>query len=246
MVGGHDVRSKKVGKAYSYIEEGVEYPAEEMPVMYPRRSYQSEFLGRGKEVVFEIIDSPVKEEYENKKLKERFVSTDMRITQYYFFSRKKIPAIKKRDDIIIMQLTTGEEFIIDAKSGCVASGVAKDVPTKNQTEVRPKNTRTYPDSNFSYQGDGLYIESNVTYSVNERKPGSVVPVKAKADGNVQECKLKSDDLWIINYGYYLPQAHEKYLSSYCECTRLKFEKDEYLYEMIKKKCPTFKIPALAK
>lgn len=245
-VGGHEVSADRMGKAYTYVEEGVEYPTEDMALMYPRRSYESEFRGRGKEGTFDIVDSPVREEFENKKLKERFVSTDMRITQYSFFPRKKIPAIKKRDDKIIMQLTTGEEFTIDAKTGRVVAGVAKDVAPKNQIEVRPANTRTFPDSDFSYQGEGIYIETKVTYNKDEKKPGSIVPVRAMVDGKLQECKLKSDDLWTRDYGYYLPQGHEKYLSSGWDCTRFKFEKDEELYEMIKQKCPSFKFPALIK
>ncbi|MBA2406163.1 MAG: hypothetical protein H0V66_15415 [Bdellovibrionales bacterium] len=243
-VGGHDVRAERMGKGYSTIEESVELPADETPLIYPRRSYQQEFMGRGKEGTFEIIDSPVKEVFENKKLVERYLSTDMRITQYSFFPRNNIPAIKKRDDKIIMRLTTGESIVIDAKSGRVINGAAKDLPPKNQTEIRPTNTRTFPDSDFSYQGEGLYIESKVTYNKDERSPGSIVPVKAMVDGKLQECKLKSDDLWTSDYGYYLPQEHEKYLSSYWSCKRFAFEKDEDLYAMIKKKCPTFKFPAL--
>lgn len=243
-VGGHDVSADKMGQAYTYVEEGVEYPVEEMELMYPRRSYEQEFMGRGKEGTFEIIDSPIREEYVNKKLTQRFISTDMRITQYSFFPRNNIPAIKKRDDKIIMKLTTGEDIVIDAKTGRIASGVAKDVAPKNQIEVRPTNKRTFPDSDFSYQGQGLYIETKVTYNKDERNPGSLVPVKAIVDGQPQECKLKSEDLWIRDYGYYLPQTHENYLSSYWECKRYKFETDEELYGMIKKTCPTFKFPPL--
>ena len=243
-VGGHDVNADKMGKAYSYIEDGVEYPVEEMALMYPRRSYEQEFLGRGKEVTFEIIDSPIREEYVNKKLTQRFTSTDMRITQYAFFPRNNTPAIKKRDDKLIMKLTTGEDIVIDAKTGRVAAGVAKDLPPKNQIEVRPTNKRTFPDSDFSYQGEGLYIETKITYNKDERSPGSLVPVKAIVDGQPQECKLKSEDLWVRDYGYYLPQADEHYLSSYWECKRYKFEKDDELYALIRKTCPTFKFPPL--
>jgi hypothetical protein len=243
-VNGHDVDADKMGKSYTYIEDGVEYPVDEMELMYPTRSYQQEFLGRGKEVTFEIIDSPIREEFVNKKLTQRFRSTDMRITQYAFFPRTLIPAIKKRDDKLIMKLTTGEDIVIDAKTGRIAGGVAKDVAPKNQIEVRPTNKRTFPDSDFSYQGEGLYIETKVTYNKDERKPGSMVPVKAIVDGQPQECKLKSEDLWIRDYGYYLPQDHENFLSSYWECKRYKFEKDEELYDLIKKTCPTFKFPPL--
>jgi hypothetical protein len=247
VVGGYEIDADRMGpQAYSYIEEGVEYSSEDMAPMYPQRSYSDSYEGRGKESVFEIVDMPVKEVYKNKKLVERYQSTDLRITQLTFFPRKNVPSVKKRDDKIIMKLTTGEEMTVDAKTGRVISGAGKEIPAKNKVEVRPTDKRTYPDSDFSYQGEGLYIESKVTDNKDERKPGSIVPVKALVDGVLQVCKLKSEDIWQRDYGSYIPFGEEGSLSSEWHCTRLKFQKDEELYALIKKTCPTFKFPPLAK
>lgn len=246
VVGGYDISADRMGQGLPYVEEGVEYTGEDAQTMYPKRSYSDSYEGRGKQSVFEIVDMPVKEVYENKKLKERYVSTDMRMTQYTFFPRKNVPSIKKRDDKIIMKLTTGEEIVVDAISGRIVSGAAKSIPAKNPVEIRPTNKRTFPDNDFSYQGEGLFIESKVTYNKDERKPGSIVPVKALVDGKWQECKLKSDDLWAYDYGAYLPQGSDGYFSSEWSCTRFKIETDEEFYALIKKTCPTFKFPPLAK
>ena len=251
-VSGYDLYSDQMGPASTYYEEGVEYPVDEyIGLMYPKRLYSDTFLGRSKEGTFEVIDSPVRTDFEGKttKINGRYVSTDMRINQYSFFPRKVVPAIKMRETEFELTLTTGEKIVVDKKTGRVISGVAKEVPPKNQLENRVdaqgnKNTRQYPDTDFIYEGDGLYIETHVGYSVDEKKPGSIVPVKALVDGKWQECKLKSDDLWVSNYGYYLPQGHENFLSSGWSCTRYKFQTDEELYKMIKKKCPTFKFPKL--
>jgi hypothetical protein len=246
VVGGYGIDADRMGKSYSYVEEGVEYPSEEMEAMYPKRSYSDSFEGRGKESVFEIVDMPVREEFENKKLKERFLSTDIRMTQLTFFPRKNVPSVKKRDDKLIMKLTTGEEITVDSKSGRVVSGAAKEIPAKNQVEVRPTNKRTFPDTDFTYQGEGLFIESKVTYNNDERKPGNLVPVKAIVNGKQQVCKLKSDDIWQYDYGSYIPHGQEGYLSSEWSCTRLKFQKDEELYALIRKTCPAFQFPPLVK
>lgn len=246
VVGGYDVDAGRMGTGFPYVEEGVELTGEDAQTMYPKRTYSDTYEGRGKQSVFEIVDMPVREDYENKKVKERYISTDMRITQLTFFPRKNVPSIKKRDDKIIMKLTTGEEVIVDAITGRVVGGVAQSISAKNPVEIRPTNKRMYPDNDFSYQGEGLFIESKVTYNKDERKPGSIVPVKALVDGKWQECKLKSDDLWAYDYGAYLPRGSEGYFSSEWTCTRFKIETDEEFYALIKKTCPTFKFPPLAK
>lgn len=252
-VGGYDLYSDQMGPSATYVEEGVEYPTDDeyVGLMYPRRVYSDSFLGRGKENSFEIVDSPVRTDFEGKsdKVKGRYVSTDMRITQYSFFPRKNVPAIKMEGDKFILTLTTGEEIVVDKNTGHVISGVAKEVAAKNPLQNRVdaqgnKNIRQFPDTDFVYQGEGLYIETHLGYSKDEKKPGSIVPVKALVDGKWQECKLKSDELWVSNFGYYLPQGHENFLSSGWSCTRFKFQRDEDLYKLIKKKCPTFKFPKL--
>lgn len=253
-VSGYDIYSYQMGPSSTYVEDTVEYlPDEDIGLMYPKRVYSDSFIGRGKDGNFEIVDSPVRTDFIGKTatINGRYVSTDMRITQYSFFPRKNVPAIKKTESEMILKLTTGEEIVIDIKTGHVVSGVAKEVAPKSQIENRVdaegnKNIRQYPDTDFSYQGEGIYIETHLGYSKDEKKPGNIVPVKAFVDGKVQECKLRSDDLWVTSYGYYLPQGHENFLSSYWNCTRFKFQKDEELYYMIKKKCPMFKFPALIK
>jgi hypothetical protein len=245
IVAGYDVSVDKMGKAFTTIEDGIESTGDDYPPLYPNRSYSANFEGRGKEGVLSIVDSPVKEVYQNKKLKERYLSTDLRITEYSFFPRKNVPAIKMREGKMFLKLTTGEEVIIDSKSGRIVSGVAKEVPPKNQIEIRPTNKRIYPDNDFSYNGDGLYIESRVFPNKDEKKPGSVVSVRAIVDGKKQECKLRSEEIWKYEYGYYLPQGHKDYLSSMWSCTRYRFETDEDFYKMIKKSCPHFQLPRLA-
>ncbi len=251
--GGFDINLDHMGPSSSYIEDGVEYSPDEMEPMYPKRVLTNEYLARGKEGSFDVIDSPVRVNYVGKsdKIYNRFISTDMRITQYAFFPRKIVPSVKVRDDKILMTLTTGEEIAVDKKSGRIVAGAAKEVSPKNQVENRldskgNKNVRTYPDSDFSYEGKGLFIISKLTSNRDERKPGSIVPVRAIVDGKVQECKVKSEDIWVHDYGYYLQEDHEKYLSSYWSCTRFKFEKDEELYKLVKTKCPDFKFPDLTK
>lgn len=245
IVAGYDVSVDKMGKAFTSVEDGIESTGEDYPPLYPNRSYSASFEGRGKEGVLSIVDSPVKEVYQNKKLKERYLSTDLRITEYSFFPRKNVPAIKMREGKTFLKLTTGEEVIIDSKSGRIVSGVAKEVPPKNQIEIRATNKRIYPDNEFSYVGDGLYIESRILPNKDEKKPGSVISVRAIVDGKKQECKLRSEEIWKYEYGYYLPQGHKDYLSSMWSCTRYKFETDEDFYKMIKKNCPNFELPSLA-
>jgi hypothetical protein len=225
-------------------------PEDEIEMIYPKRVYSQDYEGRGKENSFSVVDSPVREDYKGtgnkRKVYERYVSTDMRIINYAFFPRKVTPSVRKRDFRVIMTLTTGESIVLDDKSGRIISGVAIELPAKNPVEKRPANTRTFPDTDFVYQGEGIYIETRVSYNLNESRPGNLVPVRGYADGKLQECKLKSEDIWVRDYGYYLPQGHERFLSSGWQCTRYKFQTDEELYAMIRKKCPTFKFPPMVK
>lgn len=251
---GYDVYAQRMGVGMPYIEEGIEYPADEYPgSQFPKRVYSHNFEGRGKEGNLQVVDSPVREEIaENgKKVKERFLSTDMRLNEYSFFPRLVVPSIRKREGKIQMRLGTDEEIVLDESTGRIISGVAKEVPAKNMIEKRLDklgngNTRTFPDTDFVYTGDAIWIEHKVTYNNDETKPGNTVVAKANVEGKVQECKLKSDNIWTRNWGYYLPQGHEKFLSSSWQCTKYKFEKDEDLYALIKKTCPAFKFPPLAK
>ena len=246
VVSGYSINSDKLGQSYSYIEDGIESSSDEMAPMYPARDYAMDFEGRGKDGSFSIVDSPIKEVYQNKKLKERYLSTNLRITEYSFFPRNNVPSIKKRDDKLIMKLTTGEDIVVNSKTGRIISGVAQEAAPKNQIENRPNDKRIYPDSDFSYQGEGLYIESRILPNKDEKKPGSLVSVKAIVEGKKQECKLKSEDIWQYDYGSYLPKEDKDYLSSEWSCTRFKFEKDEDLYTLIKKTCPSFRFPKLVK
>jgi hypothetical protein len=246
IVGGYDIYAKRMGKPYSHYEDGKEILDENNRAIYPNRNYSYDFEGRGKENSFAIIDFPVKEIYAGEKIQERYHSTDLRMTEYTFFPRANIPSIKKRDDKVLMKLTTGEQLVIDAITGRITGGVAKEVPAKNEIETRGNKRMIYPDTDFNYQGGGLFIESRVTFSKDEKTPGSIIPVKALVDGKLQECQFKSEELWESASGHYLPEEHPHYSASAWKCTRLKFEKDEELYQMIRKKCPDFKFPKLIK
>lgn len=249
---GYDVYTQRIGVGMPYVEEGVEYPADEYPgSQFPKRVWNYEYFGRGKDGNLQVVDSPVREEFKAKKVMERFISTDMRLNEYSFFPRLVVPSIRKREGKIQMKLTTGEEIILDETTGRIIGGVGKEVPAKNPVEKRLDkygngNVRTFPDTDFVYTGDALWIEHKVTHNNDEKKPGNLVTAKANVEGKVHECKLKSDHLWVLNWGYYLPQAHERYLSSGWQCTKYKFEKDEELFALIRKTCPAFKFPALVK
>lgn len=251
---GFDVYAERMGIGMPYVEEGVEYPADEYPgPQYPKRVYGIDFEGRGKESNLQIVDSPVREEFveKGKKLNERFLSTDMRLTGYNFFPRLVVPSVRVREGKISLKLGTGENIEVEASTGRVIGGVAKEVPAKKMIEKRLDklgngNVRTFPDTDFIYTGDAIWIETKVTDSLDEKKPGNLVTARANVDGKVQECKLKSENIWVRNWGYYLPQGHDRYLSSGWQCVKFKFETDQELFTMIKKTCPTFKFPALAK
>lgn len=106
--------------------------------------------------------------------------------------------------------------------------------------------RTYLDNKFSYDGDALFIQSVLHPNLNEKEPGSLVSVRAKVKGEWQECKLRSEDLWVKKTGHYLPKTDEKHAHSFWSCTKFKFERDEDLYGLVKKTCPSFKFPAFVK
>ena len=244
LVGRYKTKADKMGTTVPYVDEGVEYGPEDHAPMSPIRSFTNIYDGRGKENSFDIEEIPFHEEYNNK-LTRRYYTSESRITNLAFFPRKNVPSIKQRDGKIIMKLTTGEELIINQKTNRVIEGVVKEVPAKNPLEVRGLKKVIYPDTDISYQGEGLYIETKIT-AKDQRKPGNLVAVKALVDGKVQVCKLKSEDIWQRNYGYYLKLDQPGYLNSVWDCRRFKFQKDEELYSLIKKSCPSFKFPPLAK
>lgn len=245
---GHDFYAEKMGLPMQQLFSD-STPEDEIEMVYPKRTYGQDYDGRGKESSLSIVDSPIREDYKGtgtkRKVYERYLSTDMRISNFAFFPRKVVPSVRKRDGQVILTLTTGESFILDDKTGRVVGGVASEFPAKNQVEKRPDNTRTFPDTDFVYHGDGIFIETRVGYNSNEASPGNLVPVRAIVNGKTQECKLKSEDIWVRDYGYYLPQGHERFLSSGWQCTRYKFQTDQQLYELIRKNCPTFEFPVLA-
>jgi len=236
----YEINIDKIGDDYSAITKGQENNSEGL--IQAKRAYNNSFLSRGKENSFEIIENPVRTDYINGKIDERYVSEDLRISRYAFFPRKVVPSVKLRDDKIIMKMTTGEEFVMNAKSGKIISGVAKSIPAKQKMENKTdKNGKKYvlnfPDTEFAYRGEGLYIETKLA-------AGTFVPVRAFVDGQMQECKMKSADLWENHQGHFSPKSDPKYSSSRWSCSKFKFEKDEDLYSMIKKQCPAFKFPAL--
>lgn len=242
--GGYDVSAEQMGEGKPLIEDGNVISTEVAQPLYPKRSYSNQYYNRGKENNFEIIDGPVKELSRGGAPYERYNSTDLRITQYAFFPRKVVPSVKHRGDKIIMKMTTGEEIVVNAKSGKIESGAAKDIPAKKGVETRKggADVRTYPKTDFAYTGDALYIQSQLTAAKDAKEPGSIVSVKALVDGKPQECKVKSEDIWEYKSGFYIPSDEQSKWS----CAKFKFEKDEELYDLVKNKCPSFKFPALVK
>lgn len=241
---GFSVRGGKLGPDKPQVEDGITYSIEEYGGTYPKRYYDYKFEGRSHQSDFTVADFPVTEEYNSQgKVKQRYGSTEIRLTHYTFFPRKVVPSIKKREDKLLMTMSTGEQMVLDAKTGKVIDGVGKEVPGKKPVETRTGKKRFYPPTDFVYQGQGLWIES-VTGDTDTRRPGNIIPVKANVDGKIQECKMKSEDLWSLSVGSHLKPDQAGYLNSYYTCFQNKFKTDKEFYEMIHKQCPEFKFPAL--
>jgi hypothetical protein len=210
----------------------------------PRRTYNYNFAGGLKENSFSVTDAPIREKFHKGVVADRFISSDLRTTTYTFFPRKRPPAIQKSESEVKITLTTGEEIIVDAKTGRIKSGKAKETAAKDAVKYRASDKLIYPEADFQYEGDGLFIVSKLDHRKDEQRPGNQVSVKAYANGQLQECSLEAEQIWEKKFGYYLPKEHPKYLSSYWSCTKIKFDRDEELYEMIRKKCPGFQFPEL--
>ena len=248
--GGYSVTASKLGAPSTTLVKG-QVPEDEKAPIYIDRTFSNLYQGRGKENTFEVIDAPIKEVYTDGKLNKRYVSTDFKRIQYSFFPRKVVPSIKARGKDLVMKMTTGEEIVVHAKTGKIISGVGKEVPWSKNVVTKVKNSKekqvmTYIDNEFSYEGQGIYIQSVQHPEVNEKDTGSVVPVRAKVNGELQECKLKSEDLWELKSGHYLPESDKDFDKSKWACHKFKFEKDQDLYDLIKKTCSNFKFPALIK
>lgn len=224
-VDGFTINSNRYGDPYTYVESTNETDE----IYYPKRSYDYDFPNRGKEATFTVVDSPIKEKYDSKgNIIERYPSSDIKITNYMFFPRKKVPSITQRNGKTYMTLTTGEKVIFNAESGQVDGGAFIEEKA-NTVEVRKKDKRFYPDKKFSYQGEGIWIESKITYVKDEREPGSVLPIHSLVAGKKHTCKMKSEDLFETNKW---------------SCSKFKFTTDQEFYSALKKKCPNFKFPRL--
>lgn len=237
--------SSPSGASMPVIEEG--QVITDADLTSPEKSFSWDFLGRGKEMSFTVIDTPVRDEFDpkTKKVKERFLSTNFRMTNYYYFPRKVIPAVSTTESEFVVTMTTGEKITYDRRTGNPIAGVAGMVPSTNRVVKRAGYTETFSDKVYKYKGEGLFLEAPVTYDHDARETGGTVVAKGIVGGVEQACSLKSDDLFVRDYGYNLKKDEPGYLNSCWNCTRFKFEKDEDLYKMIKLKCPTFKFPALA-
>jgi hypothetical protein len=241
-VDGFEISAEKYGKDSIYIEDGTAYSD---MIMNPKRDFSYEGVDH-KDAMFSVVDSPIKEKYgANGKVIDRYSSTDIKITNYMFFPRRVTPTVKIRDDKMYMTLITGEKVVFDAKTGKVLDGAFIETPD-NKTETRTKEKRFYPDSNFTYRGEGIWLEAPVTYNTDYRRAGSIIPIKSLIDGKSYQCDVKSEDLFETNWGYYMPQENEGWLNSGWSCFRFKFETDQAFYAFIKEKCPNFKMPYLAK
>lgn len=242
-VNGITVVADKYGEEMSYIEEGKEY--DDMDTMFPARKYDYEFK-HPNQAMFTITDWPVAEKYNSsKKVIERYSSTNIKMTNYMFFPRSVTPAVVQENDKIYMTLATGEKVIFDAKTGKPIDGAFEEKP-KNMTQYRTAEKRFFPNSEFNYRGDGIWLEAKVLYNDNEMKPGHMLPIKSRVDGKEYTCKLKSEDLFTRDFGYLLEPDRPMYLNSGWQCTRFKYENDADFYAAIKASCPNFKFPELAR
>lgn len=241
IVSGFTIQANRYGKAYPYVEEREETDK----LYYPQRTYGYSFPGRGKEALLTIIDSPIKEKYDSKgEVIDRYPSSDIKITNYMFFPRNVVPSVTQRNGKNYMTLTTGEKVIFDAKTGKVEYGAFLEEKSDN-TVVRSNQKRFYPDTKFSYQGEGIWIEAKTTASIDEiSTAGTLIPIRSNIGGKISTCKMKSEELFQITSGHYLDKSSPKYEQSKWSCNKFRFNTDEEFYAAIKKKCPDFKFPRL--
>lgn len=235
-ISSHEILSGKFGKGF-FQKRKINKTITISETLYPTRQYSQNFAGRGKENIFEVVDASIATTTSKKGKKSYYLNDEnLRISQYTFFPRKVVPAIKVDDQKIVMTLTTGEIINIDKKTGRVVSGVAVENIVDNNTVKDKRGLLTYPDTDFSYKGEGLFIKTILTQGKDQRGPGSNVEVQAYADGTLQSCPLKSQEIWETKAG---KDSEGKWV-----CKKIVPETDQDFYKIIREKCPDFKFPPL--
>lgn len=244
---GFDISSKYYGEKRNQVDGGIE---SETDFVYPNRSYDFDFEGRGNFITFSVIDMPVKEIYKNvnsngkieKKLHERYESTSIRITNYNFFPRVLIPDYELANQEVTVLLPTGEKAIFDEVTGKVKNGVFREIETSQNISKSASSNLIFPNKSFEYVGVGIWIESRITGAADEREPGHKVKIKAWSQNKLQVCTVMSQEVFKECQGFRLAPEHPKYSSSKYSCIKLKQGSDQEFFDFIKFKCPNFIIP----
>lgn len=247
-VSSHKIILKKSGQAFKSQLYGMVYnndkkksfkkliiAEKENKLIYPVREFGQMFTGRNKESVLRIVDQAVMIEKKPNQLIERDMTPlEPRVTEYSFFPRKTVPAVKIVGENIEVYLPTGEKVVFNGKTGRPkADGVFQEANPVKPVEVKKGNkTLIYPTNDLAYKGDGLFIENSITGTANKK-----AIVKGNVNGEVQSCELSYSDIWLKKTGY--DKEYGKW-----SCNLFAFEKDEELYKMIREKCPEFKFPKL--
>ncbi|GEM_PF-6110412 len=155
-----------MGNIVDTIDKGESVETYEPTV--PHRDWSAEFPGRSHQMTITVTDWPVLEDKDSKgeSVKQRYNSANLTMTRYTFFPRKVTPAISKVDGQMLMTLPTGESVAFNEKTRRVESGAFKETLRSDKgvgstfTRENGDRRRYYkPDSDFSYEGKGVWIET---------------------------------------------------------------------------------------
>ncbi len=246
---GFSFEAHTMGSVYDSVEDGA--VIETFQPTVPHRDWNAEFAGRSHQGFLTVTDWPVLEDKDSKskEVKERYNSTNITMTRYSFFPRKVTPAMSKVDGEMVMTLPTGENVVFDAKTRRVKDGAFKETDRSDNGVgssfiSKNGNLRTYmkPDTDVSYKGRGVWIETKVTSQKDEFE-GSTITIRTgsptcKGTG-CSSCVVPTSDVYEKKTGMVKEGDRER--PWFCEW--VKFQTDEEFDKYLKSKCK-FSLPNL--
>lgn len=246
---GFAFEAHTMGDIVDNIDNGEKVEVYEPTV--PRRDWSAEFAGRSHQMTIMVTDWPVLEDKDpkTKTVKDRYSSTNITMTRYTFFPRKVTPAMSKVDGELLMTLPTGELVNFDASTRRVKGGAFKETKRpdggKNPSFTSKNGAlRTYykPDSDFAYNGKGVWIETKITSQKDELE-GGMITIRTGSPtckgAGCSSCQVPAKDIYEKRYGMHTPGDEKTRWS----CEWVKFQTDDEFDAYLKSKCK-FSLPSL--
>ena len=240
-----------LGKVMKNIENGEVIEAYDPVVAH--RGWNANFYGRSSQMSFEVTDYPVIEDKDpqTKEVQSRYNSASFTMTRFTFFPRKVTPTASLEGDELVMTIPTGEVIKFDSQTRRVKEGVFKEKSRadggKDPSFISKSGKgalRTYykPDSTFSYQGKGVWIQTIVDANKDEAEAGLVTirngsPTCKSAE--CSSCKVPASDIYVRNRGFHTNGEKKTAWS----CEKIRFQTDDDFNDYLKKKCK-FTLPDL--